>query len=233
MAGILVGVDTPHARDLVRGLLGNEGHQVRLARDGREVLRAYALECPDLLVLDVQLPDPGGLEVCRLLRAVDSQTPVLLLSPRCGEEEVAHALGTGADDFLVRPFGAREFAARVRALLRRAALPRRADAPDVPVFSLGACAVHNRELELRDAHGRCIALTPRECAILRYFATHPNEVARRGDLFDYAWGHGALAYSRTIDTHVCVLRRKLAGSGCRIESVSGMGYRLRVETPAA
>ena len=140
MAGILVGVDTPHARDLVRGLLGNEGHQVRLARDGREVLHAYALECPDLLVLDVQLPDPGGLEVCRLLRAVDSQTPVLLLSPRCGEEEVAHALGTGADDFLVRPFGAREFAARVRALLRRAALPRRADAPDVAVFSLGASA---------------------------------------------------------------------------------------------
>ena len=233
MASILVGVDAPVAREAVRRLLESAGHRVRLAQDGGQLLRAYARESPDLLVLDAALPEQGGFELLRLVRVVDSATPVLLLSPLGGEDEVARGLALGADDFLVRPFGPREFAARVQSLLRRAALPRRAVGDDAPVFHFGGCAVHGRELELRDGRGRHIALTPRECAILRFFAAHPNEVARRGDLFEYAWGHGAMAYSRTIDTHVCALRRKLSGCGCRIETVSGMGYRLRVEAPAA
>lgn len=233
MARILVAEDARAVREGIREILEAECHEVLEAEDGCEAFRAYALERPDLLVLDVAMPRLGGLEVCRRVRSSDAATPILLLSAKAGESDKVLGLGLGADDYVAKPFGMNELVARVNALLRRVAAVRGAGAPVGDVFPFGRWRVRESELALVDELGRRTDLTPREYAVIRYFATHPNEVVRRRALFDYAWGVGSYVYSRTLDMHVCAIRRKMAGCGWRIETVTGLGYRLRVPDTAA
>lgn len=233
MAKILVAEPDPDVRKSVRALLETEFHDVDVARNGEQALHAYMMGQPDLVVLGVRMPILGGHEVCRRIRMGDARTPLMFLSKKSGESDRVLGLELGADDYLPIPFGGAEFLARVKALLRRG---RTADpegtTPDT-VFRLGSFMVNGRELALSDGGGRRVDISLREYALLRYFTTHPNEVALRRELLEYAWGKGVYAYSRTIDTHVCTLRRKIAGCGWHIETVSGLGYRLRLEVPAA
>lgn len=228
MAKILVAEDDAAVRDGIKALLEAEFNQVLVATDGDEALERYRAERPQLIVLDVMMPRRNGFEVCREIRITDTQTPILFLSAKGEEADKVLGLGLGADDYLAKPFGAHELLARVGALLRRAA-PRRALPSNLPtVFRFGKFLVRGRELALIDARGHRIDISSREYALLQYFTAHPNEVLNRRELLDYVWGQGAFTYSRTIDTHICTLRRKIEKSGWCIETILGVGYRLRI-----
>ena len=233
MARILVAaVGRTVAGDL-KALLQDARFEVCEAGDGQETFRRYQLERPDLVLLDADLTGLDGADVVRRIRREDSDTGIVLFSARSDELTRTLGLELGADDYVARPFGRHELIARLNAVLRRRDVSRRRPGADGTAFDLGTWRVNGRELAVHAPDGGRIDLTPREYALLRYFSAHPNEVARRADLFDYAWGRGAYVFSRTLDTHVCTLRRKIAGSGWRIETVSGMGYRLRTADSAA
>ncbi len=233
MAKILVAEPDSDVRESVRALLEAEFHDVDVARNGEQALHAYMLGHPDLVVLGVAMPVLGGHDVCRRIRIGDVGTPLLFLSKKSSEPDRVLGLELGADDYMPIPFGTAELLARVKALLRRKGAGGTGGAAPDSVFRFGCFTVNGRELALCDAGGRRVAINLHEYALLRYFTTHPNEVALRRELLEYAWGKGVYAYSRTIDTHVCTLRRKIAGCGWRIETVSGLGYRLRLPAPAA
>lgn len=233
MARILVAAAERTVGGDLRALLQSARFEVFEAHDGEESVRQYRLCGPDLVLLDADLPGVGGTDVVRRIRREDADTGLVLFSARSDEMSRALGLELGADDYVARPFGRHELVARLNAVLRRRDVSRRHLDRDAPAFRLGRCQVNGRELAVLAPDGLRIGLTAREYALLRYFSAHPNEVARRVELFDYAWGKGAYVFSRTLDTHVCALRRKIAGSGWRIETVSGMGYRLRTTETAA
>lgn len=233
MAKILIAGQSDRTRQVLRTLLAPGGHDVEEVRDGRDAWRAYVLNRPDVVVLDVVLPSLGGYDVCREIRRGDSMTAILFLSDRGEESDKVLGLELGADDYVTVPFGLCELRARVNALLRRRGASNFGSCNPGLVFGLGRYTVNGRELVL-DCGGRAqVGISEHEYALLQYFTSHPNEVARRRDLLEFAWGRGVFSYSRTIDTHVCTLRRKIAGSGCRIETVCGVGYRLRLSESAA
>lgn len=233
MAKILVAGQTNQTRQALRTLFVSGGHDVEEVQDGHGALRAYVLKRPDVVVLDVDLPTLTGYEVCREIRRGDPSTAILFLSERGAESDKVLGLELGADDYLVVPFGLCELRARVNALLRRREASAAGARNPGQVFRLGRYTVNGRELVLHCGGRAQVGISEHEYALLRYFATHPNEVARRRELLEYAWGRGVFSYSRTIDTHVCTLRRKIAGCGCRIETVCGVGYRLRLSESAA
>ena len=232
MAKILVAGPSNSTRNAVRTLLESEFHDVEEVRDGRSAVQAYLQGSPDVVVLDVSLPLLGGYDVCREIRRSDPSTGILFLSEKRDESDKVLALELGADDYVTVPFGPSELRARLNALLRRRGTPRRDRCERGLVFKLGRYTVDGRELALLDGRRRQVGITEREYALLRYFTTHANEIARRRDLLAFAWGHG-FAYSRTVDTHICALRRKIAGCGCAIETVCGVGYRFRRTESAA
>lgn len=233
MARILVAGLARRTRNAVRTLLASEYHEVDEAQDGRAALQFYAQCRPDLVVLDSMLPSVSGFDVCREIRRDDPATAILFLSEKRAESDKVLGLELGADDYVTIPFGLAELRARVNALLRRRGALRREACATGQVFRLGCYTVNGRQLALFDGKGRQVGINQREYALLRYFTNHPNEVARRRELLDYAWGKGFFAYSRTVDTHVCQLRRKIAGCGWKIETVCGLGYRLRLPGSAA
>lgn len=226
MSRILLAESSPTVRKSVRDLLTSACHEVLEAADGREALRAHALQGPELVLLDRALPGVDGYDVCRRIRARDAVTPVLMLSAWADETEKVLGLRLGADDYVVRPFGRHELLARIDALLRRARVQETGRVDAHAVFNLGENVVDGRALSLTDAQGRRTRISQREHALLRYFAAHPGEIARRRDLFTYAWGAHVSVFSRTLDTHISALRRKISSLGCRLEAVSGVGYRL-------
>ena len=233
MAKILVAGHGGHMWNALRTLLVSEFHDVEEVQDGRAALQAYVQGRPDIVVLDVTLPLLGGYDVCREIRRGDPSTAILFLSEKRGESDKVLGLELGADDYATIPCGLPELRARVNALLRRRGTPRLETCEQGLVFRLGRYVVNGRELALHDGRGRQIGISRHEYALLRYFTTHPNEIARRKELLNFAWGHDFFAYSRTVDTHVCTLRRKIRGCGCAIETVCGVGYRLRHRESAA
>lgn len=233
MAKILVAAAGRTVGNELKALLQGARFEVFEAGDGEGAIRRYRLHRPDIALLDADLPGVGGADVVRRIRREDADTGLVLFAARSDEMSRALGLELGADDYVLRPFGRHELVARLNAVLRRRIASCRQQESDTPAFRLGRCQVDGRELAVLAPDGLRTGLTAREYALLRYFSAHPNEVARRAELFDYAWGKGAYVFSRTLDTHVCTLRRKIAGSGWSIETVSGMGYRLRTAETAA
>jgi DNA-binding response OmpR family regulator len=221
MARILVVDDEP---DIALGLqldLQDEGHDVEVAGDGdRAVARARELGW-DLIVLDVMLPLKDGFEVCRELRRAKIRTPVLMLTARAQEAEKVMGLDMGADDYVTKPFSPREFRARVRALLRRAA-------PDgEPLHRFGDCEVDLARAELR-RNGTRTDLTAIELKMLQMFLRSQGRVLSRAQVVDEVWGADVFVTDRVVDTHVVKLRRKLEPNPVvprHIVSVRGLGYR--------
>lgn len=233
MANILVATSVRTVGMDLKALLQGARDEVYEAWDGEETIRRYQLQRPDLVLTDADLSVMSGLDVVRRIRREDPDTGIVLFSARSDEMTRALGLELGADDFVTRPFGRHELLARLHAVLRRRDISRLRQKTQGAGFSLGRYRVSGHELALFSPDGLRTGLTAREYALLRYFSAHPNEIARRSDLFDYAWGQGAYVFSRTLDTHVCTLRRKIAGCGWRIETISGMGYRLRTAETAA
>jgi DNA-binding response OmpR family regulator len=217
---ILVVDDEPTILAAVATRLRAEEFLVETAVDGPSAVATAAATEPDLVVLDVMLPGFDGLEVCRRIQAV-RQTPVLMLTARSDETDMLVGLGIGADDYLTKPFSMRELVARVRVLLRR--MDRVGDAAPISVGD------YRIDLQARRVHRGAeeIHLTRIEFDVLAFLAGRPRAAVARETLLEHVWGWTSGVESRTVDTHVKALRRKL-GSGL-IRTVHGIGYAL--DTP--
>jgi DNA-binding response OmpR family regulator len=220
---ILVVDDEPTILAALATRLRAEEFLVETAVDGPSAVAAAAASKPDLVVLDVMLPGFDGLEVCRRIQAVRS-TPVLMLTARSDETDMLIGLGIGADDYLTKPFSMRELVARVRVLLRRMD---RADGIDgVQAISIGEYRI---DLQARRVHRGAeeIHLTRMEFDLLAFLAGRPRAAVARETLLEHVWGWASEVESRTVDSHVKALRRKLGSE--LIRTVHGVGYAL--ETP--
>jgi DNA-binding response OmpR family regulator len=224
---LLVVEDEQDLADAIAFGLRREGYAVDIAYDGDDALVKAAVYPYDLICLDLNLPGVDGREICR--RVVTDERPdgqprprVLMLTARDGLADRVRGLDDGADDYLVKPFAFSELNARVRALLRRDAVPATA------LLQVGDLELHSTKREARRA-GRLVQLSPKEFALLRYFMTHPGEVLSEGHLLTHVWDENANPYTKTVRVTVMTLRRKLddPGRAQPIETVIGSGYRLR------
>jgi len=217
---ILVIEDEEQIARAVAARLEAEGFQVEVAATGPDGVERCHRIAPDLVVLDWMLPGFDGIEVCRRIQA-DRPVPVLFLTARDAESDVLVGLGIGADDYLTKPFSPRELVARVHAILRRTA--RAADLPAPARIAVGRLVV---DLEGRRVvrGSEEIALTPTEFSLLATLAARPERAFSREELLDTVWGWRAGGATRTVDSHVAALRRKVSAGIVR--TVHGHGYAL-------
>ena len=220
MRTVLVVDDEPNIRDLVRLYLEQDGFAVVSAADGRAALRLHEEKSPDLVVLDLMLPEVDGWDVARELRR-RGDTPLLMLTAKSDDVDRIVGLELGADDYLVKPFNPRELVARVRAVLRRTERPARTP----PAITAGALRIDPRRREASVA-GAPLDLTAREFDLLAALARDPGVVLTRDALLESVWGTDYRGETRTVDMHVSTLRGKLGDQGPLIETVRGVGYRL-------
>ncbi|HVD12422.1 MAG TPA: response regulator transcription factor [Gaiellaceae bacterium] len=224
---ILLVDDEDAVQKLLAYPLERDGFRVVQARDGEEALARFAEEHVDLVVLDLMLPKLDGLEVCKRLRA-SSSVPIIMLTARDDELDKVLGLELGADDYITKPFSIREFRSRVRALLRRAAIPASADGNEETIERDGLrIDVARRDVEVS---GRPVQLTYVEFELLRTLATNPGRVYTRELLLQALWGGSDYREPRTIDVHVRHLREKLEHDPSEpqfILTVRGVGYRFR------
>jgi two-component system, OmpR family, KDP operon response regulator KdpE len=226
-ARILVVDDEPEILRALRTNLTAHGYEVLSATSGAEAQAAYAARHPDLILLDLGLPDVDGLELVEQIRA-HAATPIVVLSARGAERDKVRALDLGADDYLTKPFGVEELLARIRVALRHAAHPTSGSAP---VFRSGDLAV---DLERRQVTvgGREVKLTPTEYALLRAFITHPDKVLTRRMLLQEVWGPEYGTEAHYLHVYVASLRRKLEPDPQRpryLLTDPGVGYRFSAE----
>jgi len=221
---ILIIEDEP---DLVKGLklnLSDEGYEVNWAVNGVEGLRKAIDEAPDLIILDIMLPEMDGLEVCRKLRQKNIDTPVIMLTAKGSEIDKVVGLEIGADDYMTKPFSIRELLARIKARLRHSEREMKA-VPELYLF--GDIEIDFARFKVR-RKGRELDLTSLETDILKYFIIHRGEVVSRNDLLDKIWGYEKFPTTRTIDNHILKLRKKIEDDPSHprfIISVYGGGYR--------
>ena len=220
---ILVVDDEPDLLELVRVNLSQAGFEVETAETGRQALERARRAAPDLLILDLMLPDLSGTEVCRHLRADPSlgEIPIIMLTARADEVDRVVGLEIGADDYVTKPFSPRELTLRVRAVLRRRQ----------PASATGSQVLERAVLRLDPERHRCfveqneIELTAKEFALLHGLMMRPGRVMTREQLLDDVWGTDIAVTTRTIDTHLKRLREKLGPASHLIETVRGVGYR--------
>lgn len=224
---ILLVDDEPSIIQLARMYLEREGFRIESASDGESALEIVAQQHPALVVLDVMLPKLDGLEVCRRLRATQDATAILMLTAR--DEDIDKILGLelGADDYLTKPFNPRELVARVKAILRRA--ERSANTDGLSPIRLGDLTVDPARREVRLA-ARTLDLRTQEFDLLLTLAEHRGRVLSRAQILQKAWGFDFYGQTRTVDVHVAQLRKKLEGSPVHIETVTGVGYKLIVQS---
>jgi two-component system alkaline phosphatase synthesis response regulator PhoP len=219
---VLVVEDDPAMALALRDGFQFEGHSVLLASDGAAGLRLASQAELDLVVLDVMLPRLSGLDVCRQLRAAQSEVPIILLTARSQEGDKVEGLRLGADDYVTKPFSFVELMARVDALLRRT---RRRAEPEAQRF--GDVTLDFRRLRATRA-GAPLELSPREFAILACLIARRGQVVTREQLLQVVWGYESLPLTRTVDMHIAKLRRKIEPDPAEprhIVTVHGRGYR--------
>jgi DNA-binding response OmpR family regulator len=226
VATILIAEDERELNALLRRHIEDEGHTVLQVFDGPTAVTLAQASHPDLVILDWMLPGLDGLEVCRRLRR-GSIVPILMLTARAEEVDRVLGLEVGADDYLTKPFSIRELLARVRAILRRVELLREATAsePSPPVLVEGPLRIDLGE-HMASVGGHSLELTPKEFDLLTLLARNTGRAFARDFLLERVWGYDYAGLdTRTVDTHVLRLRKKLGPLGDRIETVWGVGYR--------
>ena len=225
---VLVVDDDPTVSDVVRRYLERAGFDVALAADGHSALRAAADVRPDLVVLDLMLPGLDGLEVCRRLRATDSDLPIVMLTALGDEGDRVAGLSMGADDYVAKPFSPRELVLRVQSVLRRAT--RTAEAVATPAILRDGDLVVDVARRVVTLAGEALALTVREFDLLVYLLRHPGRAFRRAELLEAVWGW-TFGDQSTVTVHVRRLREKIEDDPAdpkRIVTVWGVGYRYEV-----
>ncbi|HEY3344428.1 MAG TPA: response regulator transcription factor [Anaerolineaceae bacterium] len=225
MAGqlILIVDDEPNIVQLARMYLEREGYRVHSVGDGRAALQAVESLQPALMVLDLMLPEVDGFEVCRRLRGQNNPIPILMVTAR--DEDVDKILGLemGADDYLTKPFNPRELVARVKAILRRGERP--TGQAEIAPLHFADLTIDPSRREVR-AGERVLDLRTQEFEVLLVLVQNQGRVLSREQLLDLAWGYDFYGQTRTVDVHIAQLRRKLNGARARIETVTGIGYKM-------
>ena len=229
MARILVIEDEADIRQILTYNLGQAGHEMLPAERGEAGLALARERRPDLVLLDLMLPDMSGLDVCRKLKGdpVSRHIPVIILTARSEEIDRVVGFELGADDYVVKPFSVRELSLRIQAVLRRAQGP--TAAPGVPPETAGRMRYGRLRVD-RDAHrawvdGNEVDLTPLEMKLLWTLYERRGRVQTRGVLLDDVWEANPENNTRTVDTHIKRLREKLGAVGSYVETVRGIGYR--------
>jgi DNA-binding response OmpR family regulator len=223
---ILVVEDEPTLRETIADALGSEGFRVVTAADGRTALTVFRAEQPDLVLLDLMLPELSGIEVCRIIRA-ESGVPIVMVTAKDSELDKVVGLELGADDYVTKPFSLRELSARIRALFRRVEQHQAASLPGV--VDLGRVQVDLAgHRVLRD--GAPVPLKPKAFELLAFLLRHPGQVFTRDQLLEHVWGYDYAGETRTVDVHVHWLRSELeedTSAPKLLETVRGVGYVLR------
>lgn len=225
MPTVLIADDEKNIVQLARMYLQAEGFSVETAANGREALDKVRQAKPDLLVLDLMMPEVDGWEVCRRLRK-ESDLPIIMLTARGDDVDKIVGLELGADDYMTKPFNARELVARIKAVLRRYTAGK---SPE-KVLQVGDLRIdpERHEVTIGD---KSIDLRPKEFELLTTLARNPGVVFDRERLLKLAWGYDYYGDSRTVDVHVTWLREKLRESNARIQTVWGVGYKLVESEP--
>jgi len=220
VAKILVVDDEPNIIELAKLYLEQENYQVEGVTSGEEALARYTVAAPDLIILDLMLPDVDGFEVCRRIRA-GSAVPILMLTARKEDVDKIVGLELGADDYLTKPFNPRELVARVKAVLRRY----KAGTSTVETITLGKLRIDLPRHEVL-VEGEQVTLRTKEFALLIAFAKNIGIVFSRERLLEMVWGYDFYGETRTVDVHVNHLREKLVNTGVFIETMRGVGYKM-------
>ena len=223
---VLVVEDEPTLRETLAEALESEGYRAIQAGDGRSGLALFHSERPDLVLLDLMLPELSGLEVTRQVRA-ESTVPIVMLTARDAEVDKVVGLELGADDYVTKPFSPRELVARIRAVVRRGAPADRT--AKTAQLRAGDLAIDRERFEVR-MKDTLVTLTPKEFDLLATLVGAPGRVFKREELLDIVWGRDGFVEPRTVDVHMARLRSKFVAAkleGPGIETVRGVGYRCR------
>ncbi len=219
---ILVIDDEQLILDTIETKLRREGFTVFTAETAEDGMRLYKQTRPDLLVVDVMLPNRSGFDLCRAIRKTNAKVPIIFLTARASEEDRIAGLDLGADDYMVKPFNLSELAARVKAVLRRSTGGATVDAIESGNLSIDP-KTHEATL-----NGKRLTLSPKEFALLYFLARSPGQVFSRDVLLDRVWGPESYVYTRTVDVHIRWLRERIeedAAHPTRILTVRGVGYK--------
>jgi DNA-binding response OmpR family regulator len=222
---ILVVEDDPAIMVGLADLLEDEGFAVERAVDGRRALEVFAERAPDLVLLDVMIPEKSGFDVCREIRKADRSTPIIMLTAKGEEVDKVVGLELGADDYVVKPFGAAELLARIRACLRRGRM-RDGEAPEKAV-EFADVSIDPRTLMGRKGE-KSFPVSPREVKLMGLFVSREGEALDRATILDLVWGVRYEGTTRTLDQHIAGLRKKIEENPAEprfITTVHGVGYR--------
>ena len=216
--------DDSTIRDIEVYALTQTGFSAKGFTDGLSMLEALKSEKPDLIVLDIMMPGMDGVDVLKEIRQnpETKKIPVIMATAKGTEMDKIQGLDTGADDYLVKPFGIMEMISRVKAILRRTEPAEKDDTITVGEISL---SINSHTVKV---NGEKISLTYKEFEILKLFITNPGIVFTRDKLLSQVWGIDYLGETRTVDMHIKTLRQKLGGAGKRIETVIGVGYKMEI-----
>jgi DNA-binding response OmpR family regulator len=228
MHSLLFIEDDTAIRTALRLALEDEGYTVREAKDGAEGLAKFAETTPDLVLLDLRLPDISGFDVCRQLRQ-HSIVPIIMVTAQTDTHDLVAGLEAGADDYVTKPVVAKELAARIRAALRRTHLVEPTSVVSATLVSRFGDVELNRQLSVVSKNGIELSLTKTEFNLLCEFADHPGMVMSRDQLLERVWGYEYLGDSRLVDAHIRRLRVKIEDQPMNpsiIHTVHGMGYKL-------
>ena len=221
---VLLVDDEPALTNLLKMALHYEGWEIEVARDGQEAITKFGEFAPDLLVLDIMLPDIDGLQILKKIRQADGYTPTLFLTARDSVIDRVTGLTAGADDYLTKPFSLEELVARLRGLLRRA---HARAAPEDEVLTVGDLTLDGASREVTRG-GEVISLTVTEFELLRYLMRNAKRAIPRAEILDRVWNYGFGGRSSVVDLYISYLRRKIdTGREPMIHTVRGVGYMLR------
>lgn len=212
-------------RDLEVYTLEQTGFQAKGFTDGISMLNALEFETPELIILDIMLPEMDGVEILKKIRAdkKHKNIPIIMATAKGTEMDKIGGLNSGADDYLVKPFGVMEMVARVKAVLRRMAKDE-----DEGTLVVGNISMKEKE-HMVFVQGEKVELTHKEFEMLKFFMEHREVVFSRDELMNNIWGMSYVAETRTVDMHIKTLRQKLGSAGGQIKTVIGVGYRLESE----
>ncbi len=229
---ILVAEDDAHIRMGLVDTLESEGYHAEAAGDGETAMQLFEAQPFDLVLLDIMMPEKSGYDVCRDIRSVDRQIPIIMLTAKGEEIDKVVGLQLGADDYITKPFGVHELLARIAAVLRRTGLQKENTAvSDQKPFSFGQFEINPKTFKLT-GQGKSIDLSERELNLILHFYHHPGEVLSRDNILNKIWGIDYLGTTRTLDQHIAQLRKKIEpdpSTPVVITTVHGIGYRYEVK----
>ncbi|MDD6213697.1 MAG: response regulator transcription factor [Firmicutes bacterium] len=222
---ILIVDDEKNIVELVRLYLDKEGYKTICAYSGTEALELFKSQSPNLIILDIMLPEMDGWQVCKEIRK-NSEVPIIMLTAKSDTFDKVLGLELGADDYMTKPFEAKELLARVKAVLRRTETQESPSNKEVRFKNLSV-NIENYELRI---NSKIVEAPPKEIELLYFLASHPNKVYTREQLLEKVWGFDYFGDSRTVDVHIKRLREKLDGvdANCQLETVWGVGYKFKV-----